>query len=100
MSDVKALLESIARNFGARLDNRRICVNTLSQSPTKTTAGSGIEGFNHLYLYDFAEKLSPLGNATAEECADLVVVLLSDLTRKIILQNIYNDGSFSSMGIS
>ena len=98
MADAKALLESIARNFGARLGKRGIRVNTISQSPTKTSAGSGIEGFNH--LYDFAEKLSPLGNATAEECADLVVVLLSDLTRKITLQNIYNDGGFSSMGIS
>ena len=98
MADAKALLESIARNFGSRLGNRGIRVNTISQSPTKTTAGSGIEGFNH--LYDFAEKLSPLGNASAEECADLVVVLLSDLTRKITMQNIYNDGVFSSMGIS
>ena len=98
MADAKALLESIARNFGSRLGNRGIRVNTISQSPTKTTAGSGIEGFNH--LYDFAEKLSPLGNASAEECAELVVVLLSDLTRRLTMQNIYNDVGVSSLVIS
>ncbi len=98
MSDAKALLESIARNFGSRLGHRGIRVNTVSQSPTKTTAGTGIEGFD--VLYDFAEKLSPLGNATAEDCADYVVTLLSDLTRKVTLQNLYHDGGFSSMGIS
>ncbi len=98
MSDAKALLESIARNFGARLGKRGIRVNTVSQSPTKTTAGTGIEGFDA--LYDFAEKISPLGNATAEDCADYVVTLLSDLTRKVTMQNLYHDGGFSSMGIS
>lgn len=98
MSDAKALLESIARNFGARLGKRRIRVNTVSQSPTKTTAGTGVEGFD--LLYDFAEKLSPLGNATAEDCADYVVTLLSDLTRKVTMQNLFHDGGFSSMGIS
>ena len=98
MSDAKALLESIARNFGARLGRRGIRVNTVSQSPTKTTAGTGVEGFD--LLYDFAEKLSPLGNATAEDCADYVVTLLSDLTRKVTMQNLFHDGGFSSMGIS
>ncbi len=98
MADAKALLENITRNYGARLGARGIRINTITQSPTKTTAGSGVEGFDH--LYDFAEKTSPLGNATAEDCADLVAVLLSDLTRRITMQNIYNDGGFSSMGIS
>ena len=98
MSDAKALLESIARNFGARLGKRGIRVNTVSQSPTKTTAGTGIEGFDA--LYEFADKVSPLGNATAEDCADYVVTLLSDLTRKVTMQNLYHDGGFSSMGIS
>jgi enoyl-[acyl-carrier protein] reductase I len=98
MGDAKALLESIARSFGSRLGKRGIRVNTVSQSPTKTTAGSGIEGFD--VLYDFAEKISPLGNATAEDCADYVVTLLSDLTRKVTMQNLFHDGGFSSMGIS
>lgn len=98
MGDAKALLESIARSFGARLGKRGIRMNTVSQSPTKTTAGSGIEGFDA--LYDFAEKLSPLGNATAPDCADYVVTLLSDLTRKVTMQNLFHDGGFSSMGIS
>lgn len=98
MSDAKALLESIARNFASRLGTRGIRINTVSQSPTKTTAGTGIEGFNA--LYDFAEKMSPLGNATAEDCADYVVTLLSDLTRKVTMQNLFHDGGFSSMGIS
>lgn len=98
MGDAKALLESIARSFGARLGKRGIRVNTVSQSPTKTTAGSGIDGFDA--LYDFAEKLSPLGNATAQDCADYVVSLLSDLTRKVTMQNLFNDGGFSTMGIS
>jgi enoyl-[acyl-carrier protein] reductase I len=98
MGDAKALLESIARSFGSRLGKRGIRVNTVSQSPTKTTAGSGIEGFD--VLYDFAAKISPLGNATAEDCADYVVTLLSDLTRKVTMQNLFHDGGFSSMGIS
>ena len=98
MGDAKALLESIARSFGSRLGDRGIRVNTVSQSPTKTTAGTGIAGFDA--LYDFAEKISPLGNATAEDCADYVVTLLSDLTRKVTMQNLYHDGGFSSMGIS
>ncbi|NUO83419.1 enoyl-ACP reductase [candidate division KSB1 bacterium] len=98
MGDAKALLESIARSFGYRLGQRGIRLNTVSQSPTKTTAGSGIEGFDA--LYDFAEKISPLGNATAEDCADYVVTLLSDLTRKVTMQNLFHDGGFSTMGTS
>jgi enoyl-[acyl-carrier protein] reductase I len=98
MCDAKALLESIARNFGARLGKRGIRVNTVSQSPTRTTAGSGIEGFDA--MFEFAHRLAPLGNATAEDCADYVVTLLSDLTRKVTMQNLYHDGGFSTMGMS
>ena len=98
MSDAKALLESIARNYGAHLGAKGIRVNTVSQSPTPTTAGSGIKGFDT--MYKFADRLSPLGNASARECAQYVVTLFSDLTRKVTLQNLYHDGGFSSMGMS
>ncbi len=98
MGDAKALLESIVRSYGYRLGKRRIRINAISQSPTKTTAGSGIEGFDA--MYDFAEKLSPLGNADAASCADYTVTLLSDLTRMVTMQTLYHDGGFSSMGIS
>jgi enoyl-[acyl-carrier protein] reductase I len=99
MGDAKALLESIARSFGYIYGrDRRVRINTVSQSPTLTTAGSGIFGFDT--LYDFSERMSPLGNATAEECADYCVVLFSDLTRKVTMQNLFHDGGFSSMGMS
>jgi enoyl-[acyl-carrier protein] reductase I len=98
MGDAKALLESIVRSFGYRLGKRDIRINAISQSPTKTTAGSGIEGFDA--MYEFADKAAPLGNASAEECADYAVTLLSDLTRKVTMQTLYHDGGFSSMGIS
>lgn len=99
MADAKSLLESIARSFGyiyGREKNVRI--NTISQSPTKTTAGSAIKGMDG--LIDFTDRMSPLGNATAEECADFSVVLFSDLSRKVTMQNIYHDGGFSSMAMS
>ena len=99
MADAKSLLESIARSFGyiyGREKNVRI--NTISQSPTLTTAGSGIKGMDH--LMDFADKMSPLGNATADDCADYCVTLFSDLTRKVTMQNLFHDGGFSSMGMS
>jgi len=99
MADAKALLESIARSFGyiyGREKNVRI--NTISQSPTMTTAGSGIKGFDG--LFDFSNRMSPLGNATADECADYCMVMFSDLTRKVTMQNLYHDGGFSSMGMS
>jgi enoyl-[acyl-carrier protein] reductase I len=99
MADAKSLLESIARSFGyiyGREKNVRI--NTISQSPTKTTAGSAIKGMDG--LVDFTDRMSPLGNATAEECADFSVVLFSDLSRKVTMQNIYHDGGFSSMAMS
>ena len=99
MGDAKALLESIARSFGYIYGrDRKVRVNTISQSPTLTTAGSGIHGFDS--LVDFSERMSPLGNATAEECADYCVALFSDLTRKVTMQNLYHDGGFSSMGMS
>jgi enoyl-[acyl-carrier protein] reductase I len=98
MSDAKSLLESISRNFGARLGQRGIRVNTISQSPTRTTAGSGIKGFDA--MYEFSNQLAPLGNASAEECAEYTVTLLSDLTRKVTLQNLYHDGGFSGMGLN
>ena len=99
MGDAKALLESIARSFGYIYGrDRKVRINTISQSPTPTTAGSGIHGFDS--LIDFSERMSPLGNATAEECADYCVALFSDLTRKVTMQNLFHDGGFSSMGMS
>ena len=99
MADAKALLESIARSFGYIYGReRRVRINTISQSPTLTTAGSGVMGFEG--LMDFTDRMSPLGNADADECAGLCITLFSDLTRKVTMQNIYNDGGFSSMGMS
>ena len=98
MGDAKALLEAITRSFGPILGKRGIRVNTVSQSPTKTTAGKGISGFNA--MYELADKLAPLGNANAEECADYIITLLSDLTRKVTMQNLYHDGGFSHMGMN
>lgn len=99
MADAKSLLESIARSFGyiyGREKNVRI--NTISQSPTPTTAGSGVKGMDN--LMDFSDKMSPLGNASAEECAAYCVMMFSDFTRKITMQNLYHDGGFSNMGMS
>ena len=98
MNDAKALLESITRNFGSRLAKKGIRVNTISQGPTKTSAGSGIDGFDG--LYELANKLSPLGNPSADECADYCVTLFSDLTRKVTMQNLFHDGGFSTAGLS
>jgi enoyl-[acyl-carrier protein] reductase I len=99
MADAKSLLESIARSFGYVYGReRKVRINTISQSPTMTTAGSGVKGIEK--LFDYAERLSPLGNASAEECADYCVVMFSDLTRKVTMQNLYHDGGFSSMGMS
>ncbi len=99
MADAKALLESIARSFGYIYGrDKKVRVNTISQSPTMTTAGSGIRGFDN--LIDFSERTSPLGNATADECADYCITLFSDLTRKVTMQNLFHDGGFSSMGMS
>ncbi len=99
MADNKAYLESVARSFGYFFGrDKNVRVNTISQSPTPTTAGSGVKGFDGFVAY--AEKMSPLGNATALECADYTISLFSDLTKKVTLQNLFHDGGFSNMGIS
>lgn len=99
MADAKSLLESIARSFGYVYGrDKNVRVNTISQSPTVTTAGSGVAGLTQLAA--FAEKMSPLGNASALDCANYCLTLFSDLTRKVTMQNLYNDGGFSSMGMS
>ncbi|NQU55152.1 MAG: SDR family oxidoreductase [Bacteroidetes bacterium] len=99
MADAKALLESIARSFGYIYGReRRVRINTISQSPTVTTAGNGVKGFDR--LLDFGERMSPLGNATGEECADYCITLFSDLTKKVTMQNLFHDGGFSNMGMS
>ena len=99
MADNKAYLESIARSFGYFFGKeKKVRVNTISQSPTPTTAGKGVKGFDGFVTY--AEKMSPLGNASAEECADYTVTLFSDLTRKVTLQNLFHDGGFSNVGVS
>ena len=99
MADAKSLLESIARSFGYIYGREKGVRNTTnSQSPTLTTAGSGIKGMDH--LMDFADKMSPLGNATADDCADYCVTLFSDLTRNVTMQPLCHDGGFSSMGMS
>ena len=99
MADAKSLLESIARSFGYIYGReKQVRINTISQSPTFTTAGSGIKGFDG--LYDFSDRMSPLGNASADECADYCVVMFSDLTKKVTMQTLFHDGGFSSMGMS
>src|SRR6056300_1628413 len=99
MADNKAYLESIARSFGYFFGkDKTVRVNTISQSPTLTTAGKGVAGLEGFLNY--AEKMSPLGNATAEDCADYIVSLFSDYTRRVTLQNLYHDGGFSNVGVS
>jgi enoyl-[acyl-carrier protein] reductase I len=99
MAESKALLESFARSFGYHYAKAKsVRVNTISQSPTMTTAGSGVKGFKE--FFDYAEKMSPLGNAPAEDCAKYCVMLFSDYTKMVTMQNLYHDGGFSSMGMS
>ncbi|GAB3010484.1 enoyl-ACP reductase [Niabella terrae] len=99
MADAKSLLESIARMFGYYYgEKKKVRVNTISQSPTPTTAGSGVKGFNSFISY--AEKMSPLGNATAEACAAYISVMFSDLTRYVTMQNLFHDGGFSFTGVT
>jgi enoyl-[acyl-carrier protein] reductase I len=99
MAQAKAMLESIARSYGARYGKlKKVRVNTISQSPTKTTAGAGISGFD--VFFDFAQMMSPLGNASAEDCANFITVMFSDFTRMITMQNLMHDGGFSSSGIT
>lgn len=99
MAQAKSVLESIARSYGYRFAKlKRVRVNTISQSPTKTTAGAGISGFD--VFYDYAQMMSPLGNATAEDCASYIVAMFSDFTRMVTMQNLMHDGGFSSTGIT
>ena len=99
MAQAKAVLESIVRSFGYLYGKEKnVRVNSVSQSPTPTTAGSGVGGFD--VFLDYAEKMSPLGNATADDCADYCITLFSDLTRKVTMQNLFHDGGFSNMGVS
>ncbi|HMI07313.1 MAG TPA: SDR family oxidoreductase [Flavobacterium sp.] len=99
MADNKAYLESVARSFGYFFgEEKKVRVNTISQSPTPTTAGQGVKGFDGFIAY--ADKMSPLGNASALDCANYTVAMFSDLTKKVTLQNLYNDGGFSNMGVS
>ena len=99
MADAKSMLESIARSFGYIYGREKnVRVNTISQSPTPTTAGKGIKDMEN--LMDFSNKMSPLGNANAEECANYCVIMFSDFTRKVTMQNLFHDGGFSSMGMS
>ena len=99
MADNKAYLESIARSFGYYMGkDKQVRVNTISQSPTLTTAGQGVKGLDGFLTY--AEKTSPLGNATAEECANYTVMMFSDYTRKVTMQNLFHDGGFSTTGVS
>jgi len=99
MADAKALLESVTRSFGYHYGVRKkVRVNTVSQSPTRTTAGSGVKGFDG--FINFAEKMSPLGNASADECADYCVTLFSDLTKMVTMQNLFHDGGYSTTGVT
>ena len=99
MAQAKAVLESIARSYGYFFAKKnKVRVNTISQSPTITTAGSGVGGFDA--FFDYADKMSPLGNASAEDCANYIVTMFSDLTRMVTMQNLMHDGGFSSSGIT
>ena len=99
MADAKALLESVARSFGYYYGTRnKVRINTISQSPTRTTAGSGVKGFDG--FIEYAEKMSPLGNAPADACANYCVFMFSDLSRYITMQNLFHDGGFSFVGVS
>jgi enoyl-[acyl-carrier protein] reductase I len=99
MADIKAFLESIARSFGYHYGlKKRVRVNTVSQSPTKTTAGTGIKGFGD--FFDYADAIAPLGNASAEDCANYCITLFSDLTKMVTMQNLFHDGGYSTTGVS
>jgi enoyl-[acyl-carrier protein] reductase I len=99
MADAKALLESVTRSFGYHYGVRKkVRINSISQSPTRTTAGSGVKGFDGFINY--AEKMSPLGNASGEDCANYIAVMFSDLTRMVTMQNLFHDGGFSFTGVT
>jgi len=99
MAESKALLESFARSFGYHFgEKKKVRVNTISQSPTWTTAGSGVKGFKE--FFDYADKMAPLGNADAQACADYCAMMFSDYTRMVTMQNLFHDGGFSNMGLN
>jgi enoyl-[acyl-carrier protein] reductase I len=99
MADAKALLESVSRSFGYHYGvKKKVRVNTISQSPTRTTAGSGVKGFDGFVTY--AEKMSPLGNASGDDCANYCVTLFSDMTKMVTMQNLFHDGGFSFTGVT
>jgi enoyl-[acyl-carrier protein] reductase I len=99
MADAKSLLESITRSFGYHYgDQKKVRVNTISQSPTVTTAGSGVKGFDE--FISFSEQMSPLGNASANDCANYIVMMFSDFTRYVTMQNLFHDGGFSNTGVT
>ena len=99
MAQAKAVLESIARSYGYRFaQKKKVRVNTISQSPTMTTAGSGVPGFD--VFFDYSDKMSPLGNASAADCANYIIMMFSDYTRMVTMQNLYHDGGFSNSGIT
>lgn len=99
MAEAKSMLESFARSFGYHYGkNKKVRVNTISQSPTVTTAGSGVSGFD--VFFDYADKLSPLGNASSDSCADYCITMFSDFTRMVTMQNLYHDGGYSSIGLT
>jgi enoyl-[acyl-carrier protein] reductase I len=99
MADAKALLESVSRSFGYHYGvKKHVRVNTISQSPVKTTAGSGVKGFDG--FMEYAEKMSPLGNASADDCANYIVTMFSDLTKMVTMQNLFHDGGFSFTGVT
>ena len=99
MADIKAMLESISRSFGYQYGvTKKVRINTVSQSPTKTTAGTGIKGFGD--FFDYAQSIAPLGNASAEDCANYCITLFSNLTRMVTMQNLFHDGGFSNTGVS
>lgn len=99
MSQAKAMLESIVRSFGYHYGiHKKVRINSISQSPTMTTAGKGVGGFDSFYSY--SQCMSPLGNASAEECAEFCMLMFSDYSKRVTMQNLFHDGGFSSMGIS
>lgn len=99
MADAKSLLESITRSFGYHYGERRkVRVNTISQSPTVTTAGSGVKGFDE--FISFSESMSPLGNADAVACAKYCAMMFSDFTKYVTMQNLFHDGGFSNTGVT
>ena len=69
----------------------------ISETPTYPSSWLGWSGF--VGFYSVANDLSPLGNASADECADYCISLFSDYTRKVTMQNLFHDGGFSTTGV-